>query len=98
MTMLDDDRLASLLARAGAAFEVPATGVDDIVARATGSIPGTAGTDAPAPPAPAARRRTPETALRSAPSRLGAAGCTGWWPSPAGTASSRSPPASSSRW
>ncbi len=26
MTMLDDDRLASLFARAGAAFEVPATG------------------------------------------------------------------------
>ncbi len=47
MTMLDDDRLATLLARAGAAFEVPATGVDDIVARATGSIPATAGTDAP---------------------------------------------------
>ena len=35
MTMLDDDRLASLFARAGAAFEVPATGADDIVARAS---------------------------------------------------------------
>ncbi len=46
MTMLDDDRLASLLARAGAAFDVPATGAEDIVARATGSIPGAAGTDA----------------------------------------------------
>jgi len=38
MTMLDDDRLASLFARAGAAFEVPATGADDIVARADGSV------------------------------------------------------------
>ncbi|MGO9855730.1 MAG: DUF4349 domain-containing protein [Acidimicrobiales bacterium] len=45
MTMLDDDRLATLLARAGAAFEVPATGADDIVARAAGSIPGAAGGD-----------------------------------------------------
>ena len=36
MTMLDDDRLASLFARAGAAFEVPVTGPDDIVARASG--------------------------------------------------------------
>ncbi len=34
MTMLDDDRLASLFARAGAAFEVPASGPDDIVERA----------------------------------------------------------------
>ncbi len=48
MTMLDDDRLASLLARAGAAFEVPATGADDIVARATGRVPGTSDTDAAA--------------------------------------------------
>src|SRR6202050_1895749 len=32
MTMLDDDRLASLFARAGASFDVPATGRDDIVA------------------------------------------------------------------
>jgi hypothetical protein len=38
MTMLDDDRLASLFARAGAAFEVPATGPDDIVARAAGRV------------------------------------------------------------
>ncbi len=97
MTMLDDDRLATLLARAGAAFEVPATGADDIVARAAGSIPATAGSDGPAT-APAVRRRTPETARRSAPSRRGTAGCSGWWPSPAGTASSRSPPASSSHW
>jgi len=38
MTMLDDDRLASLFARAGAAFEVPATGAGDIVARAAGRV------------------------------------------------------------
>ena len=36
MTMLDDDRLASLLAHAGDAFEVPASGVEDILARAAG--------------------------------------------------------------
>jgi len=36
MTMLDDDRLASLFARAGAVFEVPTTGPDDILARAAG--------------------------------------------------------------
>jgi hypothetical protein len=38
VTMLDDDRLASLFARAGASFEVPATGADDIVARAAGLV------------------------------------------------------------
>ena len=37
MTMLDDDRLASLFARAAEAFEVPVTGPDDIVARASGA-------------------------------------------------------------
>ena len=37
MTMLDDDRLASLFARAGAAFEAPASGVEDILARAAGT-------------------------------------------------------------
>ena len=37
MTVLDDDRLASLFARAGAAFEVPASGADDILARAAGT-------------------------------------------------------------
>jgi hypothetical protein len=36
MTMLDDDRLASLFARAAVSFDVPATGPDDIVARAAG--------------------------------------------------------------
>jgi hypothetical protein len=39
MTMLDDDRLASLLARAGAAFDVPATGPADILVRAAGRPP-----------------------------------------------------------
>jgi hypothetical protein len=38
MTMLDDDRLASLFARAGAAFEVPASATDDILARAAGRV------------------------------------------------------------
>ena len=38
MTMLDDDRLASLFARAGAAFEVPATGPEDILDRAAGRV------------------------------------------------------------
>jgi hypothetical protein len=61
MTMLDDDRLASLLARAGAAFDVPGTGVDDILARATGQVVGVddaggaddpAGPDVPALPEP----------------------------------------------
>ncbi len=37
MTVLDDDRLSSLLGTAGAAFEVPETGPDDILARALGS-------------------------------------------------------------
>jgi hypothetical protein len=36
MTMLDDDTLATLFARAGEAFEVPATGAADIVSRALG--------------------------------------------------------------
>ena len=36
MTMLDDDTLATLFANAAQAFEVPATGADDIVARALG--------------------------------------------------------------
>ncbi len=39
MTMLDDDRLASLFARAGAAFDVPASGAADILARAAGRPP-----------------------------------------------------------
>jgi len=40
MTMLDDDRLAALLADAAATFEVPATGAEDILARAAGRLPG----------------------------------------------------------
>ncbi len=36
MTVLDDEVLGSLFARAGAAFAVPVTGADDIVARAAG--------------------------------------------------------------
>ncbi len=39
MTMLDDDRLAALFAQAGATFDVPATGADDILARATVRLP-----------------------------------------------------------
>jgi hypothetical protein len=39
MTMLDDDRLASLLTGAAATFEAPATGPDDIVERALGGDP-----------------------------------------------------------
>ena len=34
MTMLDDDRLAELFGRAAEAFEVPETGIDEILARA----------------------------------------------------------------
>jgi len=39
MTMLDDDRLAALFGRAGASFDVPASGPDDILARAAGRPP-----------------------------------------------------------
>jgi hypothetical protein len=45
MTMLDDERLASLLARAGAAIDVPGTGIDDILARAAGRGAGSGDTD-----------------------------------------------------
>jgi len=45
MTMLDDERLASLFGRAGAAFDVPGTGVDDILARAAGRVAGDEATD-----------------------------------------------------
>jgi hypothetical protein len=38
VTVLDDTRLASLLGAAGAAIEVPATGPDDILARARGAL------------------------------------------------------------
>jgi len=40
MTMLDDDRLRALLGEAGGAFEVPATGAADIVARAAAPTTG----------------------------------------------------------
>ena len=40
MTMLDDDRLSSLLAGAAATFETPVTGPDDILERALGRVPG----------------------------------------------------------
>ena len=39
MTMLDEDRLAALFERAAAAFEVPATGPDEILDRATHGAP-----------------------------------------------------------
>ena len=39
MTMLDDDRLSSLLADAAATFEAPAAGPDHILARAMGGDP-----------------------------------------------------------
>ena len=45
MTMLDDDRLSSLLAHAADTFAVPASGVEDIVARAAGPARGTEGGD-----------------------------------------------------
>jgi len=45
MTMLDYERLASLFGRAGAAFDVPGTGVDDILARAAGRVAGDEATD-----------------------------------------------------
>jgi hypothetical protein len=38
MTMLDDDRLAALFARAGAAFDVPASGAAEILERAAGRV------------------------------------------------------------
>ena len=86
MTMLDDDRLASLLAHAADAFEVPASGVEDILTRASGpardggpdgTADGTAGAgDGPAEPFRDGRAR---------PCR---------WRSPVATASSRPPPAS----
>jgi hypothetical protein len=46
MTMLDDDRLAELFGRAAETFEVPAAGIDEIVARAEhGPDRGDAGED-----------------------------------------------------
>jgi hypothetical protein len=45
VTMLDDDRLASLLSGAAGAFEVPASGVEDILTRAAGPALGPAADD-----------------------------------------------------
>ncbi len=83
MTMLDDDQLASLFARAGETFDVPASGAADIVARATGA----AGADAPSD-ADAAEDETPGEL-----EGLGRGGRAGWPPPPAGTGRWRWPPA-----
>ncbi len=95
MTMLDDERLASLLGRAGAAFDVPATGVDDIMARAA------VASLVPEPRAArlirTARAAGPRSTCRRPPSPMATAGCAAWWPSPAATACSPRPPASWSR-
>ncbi len=48
MTMLDDDRLAELFGRAAEGFEVPESGVDEILARAERGPARGAGTDEPA--------------------------------------------------
>ena len=93
MTMLDDDRLASLLARAGDAFEVPASGAADIVARARPPGPGPRGRQGGG-----GRRRHGRTRDREPRTGARTAGCTGWSPSPPATASCRPPPASSWRW
>jgi len=47
MTMLDDDQLAELFGRAAEAFEVPASGIDEILARAERGPARGAGTDEP---------------------------------------------------
>ncbi len=96
MTMLDDDRLASLLARAGAAFEVPASGADDILARAAGAARADGGAAAEAAGA-ADAEDAPDWAEAGLPARDTTAGCAASAPPPAGTASSRRRPASSSR-
>ena len=91
MTMLDDDRLASLFARAGASFDVPATGPDDIVARATGRV-ATAGADGDGDATATSIAPTRVTATTGRRRRVVA--CAAWPAWRAGTASSRSPPAS----
>jgi Domain of unknown function (DUF4349) len=63
MTMLDDDRLSSLLAEAGASFEVPAQAAADIVARAS---------DVNAPAGEAAVARPDAGATGEAPDAAGA--------------------------
>ena len=100
MTMLDDDRLASLLARAAETFEVPVTGPHDIVARASGrgrrplrgratAITRTSATPTPTP----TPTRTIRTRCRSMGQRRTVA-CAAWPAWPAVTVCSRSPPAS----
>ena len=70
MTMLDDDRLASLLADAAATFEVPATGADDILARAAGRVATAADGDGDA--TSRRGRRTMTAAAIGGPPRQGA--------------------------
>ncbi|HXN62510.1 MAG TPA: DUF4349 domain-containing protein [Acidimicrobiales bacterium] len=61
MTMLDDDQLASLFVRAGEAFDVPASGAADIVARATGAVArGTDDAGVGGAPSDAAEGETPD--------------------------------------
>ncbi len=61
MTMLDDDQLASLFVRAGEAFDVPASGAADIVARATGAVArGTDDAGVGGAPSDAAEGATPD--------------------------------------
>jgi hypothetical protein len=48
MTMLDDDRLAELFGRAAETFEVPESGIDEILARAEGGPARGAGAEEPA--------------------------------------------------
>ena len=77
MTMLDDDRLASLLARAGDAFEVPAAGPADILARAAGRWAGQPVTTRRGA-RDRRRRATPTGTLRrTAPERGGCAASAG---------------------
>ena len=90
MTMLDDERLASLLARAGAAFDVPGTGVDDILARAAGRVAGAGDADGSDGPdgtdgtdGPDGTGEATGTTRRGSPRRRATAGCTAWWSSPA---------------
>ena len=62
MTMLDDDRLAELFGRAAEAFEVPATGTDEIVTRAArGPARGGAGAGESEPDAGEAAAESPAT-------------------------------------
>jgi Domain of unknown function (DUF4349) len=68
VTVLDDEALGSLLARAGAAFAVPVTGADDIVARAAGGADRAADGEGEVDPPDETER---ETAASGAPLRQG---------------------------